>query len=68
MLDEWVPVSEDLPPLERGCKNVSRDVEILLATGDVAEGYYAYHQHRWLTTDSKPVKGTVIGWRTPIVI
>ena len=63
MLEEWVPVSENLPPLERGYNNVSRDVEIMLATGDVAECYYAYHQSRWLTTDSKPVKETVIGWR-----
>ena len=63
MLEEWVPVSEDLPPLERGYKNVSRDVEILLEDNTITEGYYAYHQERWLTTDSNPVKGTVIGWR-----
>ena len=63
MLDDWVPVEEDLPPLERGCKNVSRDVELLLATGEVTEGYYAYHQCRWLNTDSKPVSKRVIGWR-----
>ena len=63
MSDEWVPVSEDLPPPQKGYKFVSRDVEILLATGDVAEGYYDSRKDRWLTTYSMPVKGKVIGWR-----
>ena len=31
--DEWVPVSEDTPPIERGYKNVSRDVVALSEGG-----------------------------------
>lgn len=31
--DEWVPVSEDTPPIERGYKNVSRDVVVLSEGG-----------------------------------
>ena len=33
MSDEWVPVSEDLPPLERGRRNVSRNVIVMTAGG-----------------------------------
>lgn len=31
--DEWVPVSEDTPPIARGYKNVSRDVMALSEGG-----------------------------------
>lgn len=31
--DEWVPVSEDTPPIARGYKNVSRDVMVLSEGG-----------------------------------
>ncbi len=31
--DEWVPVTEDTPPIGKGYKNVSRDVALLTEGG-----------------------------------
>lgn len=59
---DWVSTDEDTPPLERGFKNVSRNVLVLLDDGAVIEAYYAYHQARWLSSDSKPLRKKVCAW------
>ena len=60
--NEMVPVDEDLPQLECGCKNVSRNCYLQLSEGGVIEGYYNYRNNRWYNVNSKPIKQKVIAW------
>lgn len=61
--DEWVSVSEDTPPIERGYKNVSRDVVALSEGGAAFEAYYDYRRGAWRDSSSRIVKVNIIAWK-----
>ena len=61
--DEWVPVSEDTPPIARGYKNVSRDVMALSEGGAALEVYYDYRRMCWRDSNSRILKVRIIAWR-----
>lgn len=63
-LDDFVPVSEDMPPPAKPYKFVTADVEIVLEDGSVVIGYYDYRQYEFrLSSNSRIIKTRAIAWR-----
>ncbi len=63
LCDDWVPVTEDTPPIARGYKNVSRDVIALSEGGAALEAYYDYRRERWRDSSNRIIKVNIIAWR-----
>lgn len=62
-MDEWVPVSEDLPQIEIGRQSVSVNVMAKLDTGGHTEAYYCHKDGRWYSVAGKQQTG-VVAWKS----
>lgn len=63
MQDDWCPVTEDLPPLEKRWENLSREVEVLLENGEKREAFYAYNRCQWFDAGTIRILKKVTHWR-----
>lgn len=45
--DDWVPVSEDLPPVRSGRRHITGGVEVLLADGATVTAFYGNRTDGW---------------------
>lgn len=64
MINEWVPVEEDLPPIMKGFSNVTRDVIVKLKSQETTTAFYNYYNDSWYTAKGckKIKKSNVIAW------
>lgn len=62
-MDEWVPVSEDLPQIEIGRKSVSLNVMAKLDTGGHVEAFFCHRDNCWYSVTGKQLHG-VLAWKS----
>lgn len=61
---DFVPVKEDLPPLDKSYRNLSREVEVMLEDGNIVVAYYDYIKDNFrLVENNKQIKQKALAWR-----
>lgn len=64
MADEWVPVNEDLPLIEKGRNHVSVDVIVLTKSGEQIPGFFSHDFFEWYRDDGRKIKEKVVAWKS----
>ncbi len=62
--DDWVSVSDDLPQLACGMKNVSVTVLAVTDKGDTVRAFYCYRDGEWYNERGRRIKEDVIAWQS----
>ena len=60
---EYIPVSEDTPPIEKGYKNLSREVEVITKNNEKYIAFFDYNKFQWRNAKTIKIIRNVIAWR-----
>lgn len=64
-MEEWIPVTEDMPVIQPGYKVVTANVYVKFLDGSVGIGYFNYRDYLWYSEESKKYKGKdIVAWKS----
>ena len=63
MIDKWIPVSEDTPPIEKPYKYLSRTVKIQTKDKKEDTAFFNYNKKEWRNSKNLKKIKNVIKWK-----
>ena len=60
---EYVPVSEDTPPIAKGYKNLSRDVLVKTKDNQERTAFLDYNKLQWHDAKTLKIVRDIIAWK-----